>query len=221
MPLLLWFARYPATYPDTFGRWVLHPAHLRNPIVWFQAVANWGTASTVAALFWSFFSPSHLFLTPDAPGLCGLFLTPVVVPMAVGLYHAFQPSHVQQPATRLRSAIVASCLIGPVAAAMFGHARSDDRALMVVPLGLVISGSNRSPKNCQLISGPSAPCTRAFIDPMPTSSRMAVIEKRSSRDHGSGCPHRISASTLTAQKMAVCTRTLRGKRLLIVFWREP
>jgi hypothetical protein len=124
VPLLLWFARYPATYPDTFGRWVLHPAHLRNPIVWFQAVANWGTASTVAALFWNFFSPSHLFLTPDAPGLCGLFLTPVVVPIAVGLYHAFQPSPVQQPATRIRSAIVAGCLIGPLAAAMFGHARS-------------------------------------------------------------------------------------------------
>jgi len=139
VPLLLWFARYPATYPDTFGRWVLHPAHLRNPIVWFQAVANWGTASTVAALFWNFFSPSHLFLTPDAPGLCGLFLTPVVVPIAVGLYHAFQPSHVQQPATRIRSAIVAGCLIGPLAAAMFGHARSDDRALIIVPLGLVVA----------------------------------------------------------------------------------
>jgi hypothetical protein len=66
LPLVLWFARYPATYPDTFGRWVLHPAHVRNPIVWFQAVSNWGTASTVAALFWSFLAPSHMFLTPDA-----------------------------------------------------------------------------------------------------------------------------------------------------------
>ena len=139
LPLLIWFARYPATYPDTFGRWVLHPAHLRNPIEWLQAVTNWGTASTVAAVFWDFLVPSHLFFTPAAPGLCGLFLTPLAVPIGLGAYHALRSSTPQNPARRMGPAIVACCLIGPLAAAMFGHARSDDRSLILVPFGLVVA----------------------------------------------------------------------------------
>ena len=90
LPLLLWYARHPGTYPDTWGRWVLHAAHLRNPVVWFQSLSNWHRLGNVVGLFSDFFTPSHLFLTPGAPGLCGVFLSPTVVPMSVGVYTAIR-----------------------------------------------------------------------------------------------------------------------------------
>ena len=139
LPIAAWYVRFPATYPDTFGRWVLHPAHLRNPIAWLEALSNWGSLSSAAALFWGFFSPSHLFFTPDAPGRCGVFLTPLALPIAAGLYEATRPVPASDVAARIRPAVVASFLIGPLAAALFGHARSVDRALIVVPFGLVIA----------------------------------------------------------------------------------
>jgi len=139
LPIALWYLRFPATYPDTFGRWVLHPAHLRNPIAWLGALSNWGSLSSAAALFWGFLSPSHLFLTPDAPGRCGVFLTPLVLPMVAGLYESTRSLPPNDAAARIRPAVVTSFLIGPLAAALFGHARSVDRALIVVPFGLVIA----------------------------------------------------------------------------------
>ena len=140
LPLALWYARYPTTYPDTFGRWVLHPAHLRNPVDWWGAVANWGRISTVANLFSDFFSPSHLFVTPGAPALAGMFLLPTVVPIAAGLHRLLRPGgHERDVVQVLSPAIVGACIVGPLAAAMFGQARSDERALVIVPFGLVLA----------------------------------------------------------------------------------
>ncbi len=139
LPLLLWYARHPGTYPDTWGRWVLHAAHLRNPVVWFQSLSNWHRLGNVAGLFSDFFTPSHLFLTPGAPGLCGMFLSPSVVPMSVGVYAAIRRTDENDALQAIRPALVAGCLIGPLAAAMFEHARSDDRALAVVPFGVLMA----------------------------------------------------------------------------------
>jgi len=139
LPLLLWYARHPGTYPDTWGRWVLHPAHLRNPVVWYQALVNWNRVGNVAKLFSDFFAPSHLFLTPGAPGLCGMFLSPAVVPISVGVYAAIRRTDRHDAPHAIPAVLVAGCLIGPLAAAMFEHARSADRALTIVPFGVLLT----------------------------------------------------------------------------------
>jgi hypothetical protein len=33
VPIALWFMVHPASYVDTFGRWFLHAAHIRNPLL--------------------------------------------------------------------------------------------------------------------------------------------------------------------------------------------
>jgi hypothetical protein len=137
LPLLLWYARHPGTYPDTWGRWVLHAAHLRNPVVWYQSLANWHRLGNVFGLFSDFFAPSHLFLTPGAPGLCGMFLSPAVVPISVGVYAAIRRTDRHDAPRAIPAVLVAGCLIGPLAAAMFEQARSDDRALTIVPFGVL------------------------------------------------------------------------------------
>jgi hypothetical protein len=90
-------------------------------------------------LFWDFFAPSHLFLAPGAPGLCGMFLTLTAVPFAFGVREIVRPSDATVVAARLRPVIVSACLIGPLAAAMFDQARADSRALIVVPFGVLVA----------------------------------------------------------------------------------
>lgn len=138
LPLVLWYARFPATYTDTFGRWVVHRAHVRNPLVWFQALVNHQRVGNVASLFSDFFSPSHLFLTPGAPALCGFFLSPFVIPFAVGIYRQ-TASPVVDGARSMRCILLGGCIVGPLAAAMFEHARSADRALSMAPFAVTIA----------------------------------------------------------------------------------
>ena len=39
--LALWFALFPDTYRDTFGRWAIHAAHLRFPLDGIRSLVNW------------------------------------------------------------------------------------------------------------------------------------------------------------------------------------
>jgi hypothetical protein len=142
LPLVVWYARFPDTYRDTFGRWVLHQAHLRNPLGWMQALTNSGRASNVAALFWDFFKPSHLFVAPEARGVCGMYPSLFLVPIVVSVASLVRTSESETgPAERMRLVLISGCLIGPLAAAMFGEARADGRALILVPFSIAAAVS--------------------------------------------------------------------------------
>jgi hypothetical protein len=101
----------------------------------------WHRAATVSAWVWNFFLPSHLFLNPEAPGFCGMFLTPAVVPMAAGI-HALAIAGSGEGDARLRlirALIVGSGIGVPLAAALVGPPPLDGRALIVVPLGILLA----------------------------------------------------------------------------------
>lgn len=127
LPLLLWYLRFPSAHVDTFARWLLQPADVRSMY----------RAATVLKVFWDFFLPSHLFLTPAAHGLCGMFLSPTAVPIAVGIYALIRHTGVEEGIIdRIRPAIIAVCILGPLVAAMSTQPPSDGRALVVVPFGV-------------------------------------------------------------------------------------
>jgi hypothetical protein len=138
LPFAFWYAKLPSTYTDTFGRWVVHAAHLRNPLIWLQALTNHQRVGNVASLFSDFFSPSHLFLTPSAPALCGFFLSPLAIPLAVGMYRQ-TASPVVDCAANMRCVLIGGSIVGPLAAAMFEHAQSADRALSLAPFAVTIA----------------------------------------------------------------------------------
>lgn len=102
--------------------------------------AAWQRAATVATWFWNFYLPSHLFLNPDAPGLCGMFLTPTAVPMVAGIYALIRAGG--DVDVRLRVAgllIVGGCLAAPLAAAIAGPPPLERRAMIVVPFGVLLA----------------------------------------------------------------------------------
>ena len=63
VPLAVWFYLHPQTYLDTYGRWAIFAAHLRNPIDGFLAFMNRNTLGTRASAYWRLLDPSYLFFT--------------------------------------------------------------------------------------------------------------------------------------------------------------
>ena len=63
VPLVVWFYLHPQTYLDTYGRWAIFAAHLRNPVDGFRAFVNTNTLGTRASAYWSLIDPSYLFFS--------------------------------------------------------------------------------------------------------------------------------------------------------------
>jgi hypothetical protein len=125
----------------TIGACVASLTLLIGPIGPFRAVA-WQRAATVADWFWTFLLPSNLFVKADPLPSCGLFLFVAAVPMAVGVYTLVRTTLQDPRAARVESLIL---LVGSVAAP-FGAAATGTppiiaRALIVVPLGVLVSVS--------------------------------------------------------------------------------
>ena len=142
LPLVLLIVR--GGYVAVLERWVPHLTDAGSVAAWLRAVA-WHRAATVSNWFWNFFLPSHVFLAPDAPGLCGMFLTPTAVPIAAGVYTLIRNNGEEAGRLgRLRPMIAAGCIGAPLTAAIASHPPLDGRALIVAPLGVLLAVAGSS-----------------------------------------------------------------------------
>jgi hypothetical protein len=133
MALWVWASAASATTLGQFRRF-LDTADMRNMFV----------AARALGLCWDFFRPSHLFLTPSAPGFSGMFLTPFVVPILVGIHAlAIRRGEPRAGIDRMIPAIVAGCVGGPLSAAMSGDV-TDVSSLLTVPFGLLLAAYGAS-----------------------------------------------------------------------------
>ena len=100
-PLLLavgWFMANPSAYPDTFGRWVIHAAHLVSPLDGARAFVNWNTLGTRVSLYWGFFDPSWLFFDAASPAASPLrgaspFLFATMIGLVAGVSQRVYACH--------------------------------------------------------------------------------------------------------------------------------
>jgi hypothetical protein len=114
---------------------------LVGPIGPVRAVA-WQRAATVADWFWTFLLPSNLFVKAEPLPSCGLFLSVAAVPMAVGIYTLIRTVLEEPRAARVESLIVlVGSIAAPFGAAVTGTPPIIARALIVVPLGVLLSVS--------------------------------------------------------------------------------
>jgi hypothetical protein len=114
---------------------------LVGPIGPVRAVA-WQRAATVADWFWTFLLPSNLFVKAEPLPSCGLFLSVAAVPMAVGVYTLVRTALEEPRAARVESLIVlVGSIAAPFGAAVTGTPPIIARALIVVPLGVLLSVS--------------------------------------------------------------------------------
>jgi len=102
----------------------------------------WQRAATVADWFWTFFLPSNLFVKAEPLPSCGLFLLVAAVPMAVGVYTLVKAALEDPLGLSAESLIVlVGSLAAPFGAAVTGVPPLITRALIVLPLGVLLSVS--------------------------------------------------------------------------------
>ena len=129
IPLLIcgvWLVRHPDAYPDTFGRWAIHAAHVRNPWDGLIAVTNWAVMARRAAEYWSYLNPTFLF---DGRSLFTIGLIAFVAP---GLWAALA-------AGRRVAPLAIAFLAVPAAAAFLDMPRDPSLVLMMAPLGALVA----------------------------------------------------------------------------------
>jgi hypothetical protein len=132
LPAAAWFYLRPATYPDTFGRWFVFAAHLRNPLDGLSAFMNSNTLGTRASLYWGFLDPSWWFFGSGAdPSPLVLLWAPLVL---VALLRA---RHISRDAVIL---VIGTALIVPLAGATFGVAHYLNAAAAFLPLLAILAG---------------------------------------------------------------------------------
>jgi hypothetical protein len=140
IPLALWFAMYPDTYRDTFGRWAVHAAHLRSPADAFHAFVNWTTLGERLSHYWTFFNPAWLFLAerPMDPTITvrGAPLAVVVAMLApLGAVRLIRVGPPWQARLMLAGAALA-----PAAAATFGEPFAIRNAMALVLFAVLLAG---------------------------------------------------------------------------------
>jgi hypothetical protein len=133
LPAAAWFYLHFDTYPDSFGRWFVFAAHLRNPIDGLQAFINTNTLGTRASLYWGFWDPSWLFFnTGDAGAPLPIVAAPLIL---LGLYRCAR--HWSRPSAPLT---IGALLMAPLAGASFGVARYLADAASVLALLALLAG---------------------------------------------------------------------------------
>lgn len=126
LPLGAWFALHPQTYLDSYGSWVIHPAHIRNPADGLRAFVNPNTLGTRASAYWSLIDPSYLFLAGER-GRAPLHW--IVAPLVIAGIVRCVRKVPGVPAV----ITLAGILIAPLAGAGFGQPQYIANALALLP----------------------------------------------------------------------------------------
>lgn len=141
VPLLLaagWFIAHPTSYADTFGRWLIHAAHLRFPLDGVSAFFNWTTLGTRVSLYWGFFDPSWLFFDGPAArsALRGSapFLWATIVLLVPGVRWTLT-----QVSAGVKVMLLGGLAVSPLAASTFGEPHAIYSAMAVVPIVLILA----------------------------------------------------------------------------------
>lgn len=128
LPAAAWIGWHPETYPDTFGRWAIHLAHIRNPLDGVDAFLNRNTLGTRASFYWGFLDPAWLFLSPTAP-----FLAALLPALAVGIAtwrRRFGPD--------LTLLIAGGAVVAPLAGSSFGEPGYAAQAAVFLPFAVLL-----------------------------------------------------------------------------------
>jgi hypothetical protein len=131
-PAAAWFYLHPNTYPDTFGRWFIFAAHIRNPLDGLKAFVNSNTLGVRTSHYWGFWDPSWLFFNTDGSrSALPLLAAPFLV---LAVFRARQISRDAMPV------LIGAALIVPLAGATFGVPHYLNDAAAVLPLLAILCG---------------------------------------------------------------------------------
>jgi 4-amino-4-deoxy-L-arabinose transferase-like glycosyltransferase len=128
LPIALWLALTPEAYPDTFGRWAIHLAHVRNPVDGVIAFTRWPVLARRVGVYWEYLSPTVLFTNGEVFGFAMLLL------VALGLWVL-----TRRPLTSGQWVVVAGFFAAPLAGVLLDEPRSVSLVSPMVPFGATLA----------------------------------------------------------------------------------
>ena len=117
----------PASYPDTFGRWAVHAAHIRDPWQGLIASTAWHVMGRRVGAYWDYMRPTFLFASGT------LFTAGMGIPIALGFRGRDDSGHAV--GDRL---IIAGFLAAPVAAVLLDVSPRASLAILIAPFGALL-----------------------------------------------------------------------------------
>ena len=129
LPLLPWLWAHPAMLPDTFERY-------RAPGAEHLSMLH--GAMTLISVYVSYFNPTFLFVRGGASLMAstaraGVFLLPVAPLLLLGVYDLIT----RRRAVPIALILVGGLLLAPIPATLAGEERMTQRALALVPFGVL------------------------------------------------------------------------------------
>jgi len=135
----LWLARHSGALASTFARYDLYdPAHA-TPLHAVRAFLSFTHVDEMASLYWSFFSPSFLFLSGDqqmtfSTRLAGVFLVAIAFLLVIGLRRVIVGS-----GRALDPILMLGFVTAPAAAVLVPEAGAINRAVELIPFTILLA----------------------------------------------------------------------------------
>jgi len=125
-PMIFRFAITPDDYPDSFGRWAIHAAHLRNPWDGLVAATRWHVMARRVSEYWHYLNPTFVF-GRELLGLIAVLLVPL------GMWQLSRTAPVAA-----RVILIGGVFAAPLAAVLLDTPRDALSTPMLLPLGAAL-----------------------------------------------------------------------------------
>jgi hypothetical protein len=138
--LLPWLVSHPTAIADTAQRYDVYDAQKQTALQGFRGFFSYPNVDRLASLFWTYFSPSFLFLSGGLHSMfstrsIGFFLLPVAILLPVGIQHLLK-----SPGRPCNALLLAGFATAPAAAAIFGgEPAAAQRSVELMPFGVLLS----------------------------------------------------------------------------------
>ena len=131
-PLAVWFYLHPQTYLETYGRWAIFAAHLRNPIDGLLAFFNRNTLGTRASAYWHLLDPSYLFFSSSRSTAPLLMVSAPLIMAGIVRCARLAPNVAAV-------VILAGLVVAPLAGSSFGEQPYIALALGLLPFAALLA----------------------------------------------------------------------------------
>jgi 4-amino-4-deoxy-L-arabinose transferase-like glycosyltransferase len=139
MGAFVWLARHRGALASTFARYDLYDSARSTPLHAVRAFLSFTHVDEMATRYWSFFSPSFLFLSGDqqmmfSTRLAGVFLVAIAILLALGIRRVIiGPSHA------LVSVLLLGFVTAPLAALLVPEPGAIIRSVELMPFGILLA----------------------------------------------------------------------------------
>ena len=127
LPAVMWIIVHRDAYPDTFGRWAIHAAHVRSPWQGIVAFTHWPVMARRVEEYWHYVNPTFLF----SRAMWGLPLV-ALVPYGCWVIGDRGPSID-------RVIVLGGLVAAPAAAALLDMPREPSLVWMALPFAAVLA----------------------------------------------------------------------------------